>query len=123
MFPMKNQKSLQVILIASLSLGVATQSTALPVCNETSFKLEKQTSAPDFRRSNVPTCDGRFVSGFQILGDGITWYADAIHANECFNMDVEFLPADVSALDTDSAVEYLGFEVDVYRRVEKSCAR
>lgn len=38
-------------------------------------------------------------------------------------MEVEFLPADVSALDTDSAVEYLGFEVDVYRRVEKICAR
>jgi len=120
---MKNLKSLHVVLTVSLAIATAAQSAPRPACNETSYKLEKQTSAPDFRRSNVPTCDGRFVSGFQILGDGIKWYADAIHANECFDVDVEFLPADVSALDTDSAVEYLGFEVDVYRRVDKICAR
>ncbi len=108
------------IFVAFL-IVVGTQSFALPACTTTTtLKVYKQTSAPDLRRSNVPTCDGNFVSGVQVIGNGIKWYPDAIHAGECFNVDVEFLPSGVSAYDLDAVAAFLEIEVDIYRRVEST---
>ena len=109
------------MVAATTFLASATSPAYSTSCVAVAYKPDKQTSSPDLFRTNVPTCDGRFVSGFKIVGNGgATWYADAHHANECFNMDVTFLPAGVSAYDMDEVQEYLGDEVDVdvWRRVE-----
>lgn len=124
---MKSTRSkVSPIFIAALLVVLSSQSQALPACTTTiSLKVDKQTSAPDLRRSNVPTCDGRFVSGVQVVGNGIKWYPDAMHAGECFNVDVEFLPTGVRAHDLEAVADFLEIEVDIYRRVESNsiCAR
>merc|ERR1711916_375073 len=90
----------------------------VPASSGYKLKADKQTIAPDLRRSNVPTADGRFVSGFQVIGGGeIKWYTDAINANEQFAVDVEILPDGVNSFDLAGAADCLGYDVDTYRRV------
>ena len=109
-------RTMAVLSVIALAASPANSA----VCSATKLVADSLTSAPDLIRSNVPTCDGRFVSGFQIISSPIQWYADAHHAGECFNMDVTFLPPDVSAYDLDAVVEYLGddVKVDVFRLKE-----
>lgn len=107
-----------VAMAASLSL-MAMQAVATPaICSSSGLAPESYTLAPDLIVSNVPTCDGAFVSGFQILSNPVEWYVDAHHADRCFNMDVTFLPEDVSAYDEDAVSEFLGDrKVDFFKRV------
>jgi len=111
----------KTIAAASLATFVATTAIAVPASCGSALKADQTTLAPDLIRSNVPTCEGDFVSGFQVIGNGgIAWYADAMHADRCFNVDVTFLPADISAYDMDAIQEYLGIEVDVFTTQEIS---
>lgn len=118
---MKKSSKRLLALAATLALSAyGSASTAGGYCYSTVWKLDQYTTAPDLIRSNVPTCGGDFVSGFQVIGNGgISWYADAHHADRCFDRDVTFLPADISAYDMDAVIEYLGLpSIDVFRRVE-----
>ena len=104
----------------TLSAGVASAGW---YCYGTSLKADRMTLAPDLIPSNVPTCDGDFVSGFQIVGGGaIEWYADAHHQDRCFDVQVTFLPEGVSAYDMDSVLVYLGErDLDVFKLTRDIC--
>ena len=120
---MKKFAKLAVPAIAAMSL-VALAGTAQSgyICTGSTLKADKTTLAPDLIRSNVPTCDGKFVAGFQIIGSTIEWYVDASKADECFNMDVTVLPEGVSAYEMDEILEYLGDrDLDVFRPTEVLC--
>jgi len=109
------------LFVTALSLTVVASGVhAGGKCTSTSLKSDTLTLAPDLIISNVPTCDGDFVSGFQIIGGGgVEWYADAHHAGTCFDVDVTFLPEGVSAYDMDAVLDYLGDrDVDVFRMTD-----
>ena len=81
------------------------------------LKPDSYTTAPDLIPSNVPTCDtSKFVSGFQIIGNGeIKYYADYAKRDECFNVDVTILPEDVSAKDVEELLAWLDRPLDVFK--------
>ena len=119
---MNRKTTLASILASSLLIAVGTQSYAcdiyVPATSGYKIKADTQTIAPDLRRSNVPTTDGRFVFGFQVIGGGeIKWYTDSENANEPFAVDVEILPDNVKSYDLVGIAEFLGYDVDTYRRV------
>ena len=117
------------MLVASVAVLVSASPAWAPpplFCHSATLKADKISLAPDLIPSNVPTCDGDFVSGFQIVGGGaIEWYADAQHQDRCFDVDVTFLPEEVSAYDIEAVLEFFGDrELDIYGRVEKeTCVR
>lgn len=83
-----------------------------------SLRPDDYTLAPDLNPSNVPTCSGsKFVNGFQIVGNGqIKYYTEASKQNECFDVDVTFLPEGVSAKDMTDILTALGTSnFDIYR--------
>ena len=81
------------------------------------LRPDRYTTAPDLIPSNVPTCDtSKFVSGFQIIGNGeINYYADYSKRDECFNVDVTILPEDVSAKDVEELLAWLDRPLDVFK--------
>lgn len=119
-------KTLSKVTIAALALAITgTSVVAGPYrCGGTKLVSETTTTGPDFRRSNVPTCDGRFVSGFQVIGSSVDWYTTSDNAGECFNVDVTVLPDGFDMFDNDTVSEYLGVEnIDFYRRVFVECKK
>lgn len=117
-------KKFSTMTCAAVALAMTTASVgATPFkCGGYEVRSDTVTTAPDFRRSNVPTCDGRYVSGFQIIGSGVQWFTTADNADECFDVDVTVLPDGFDIFDNDSVSEYLGIgDIDFYRRTFTAC--
>ena len=115
------KKAFTLAVGAVLAIAASSQAaSAFYICHGASLKADEMTLAPDLIPSNVPTCDGDFVSGFQIVGGGgIEWYADAHHQDRCFDVQVTFLPEGVSAFDMDAVLDFLGDrDLDVFRLVK-----